>query len=498
MNKILIYLLILSSLISCNPPEGANSLTDIPGTSPSAPSGIVRLNPQMSIGLDSTPEFTVSGVVSGDTIKLFTDSSCSSEVASVVAAASSVNITTASPLIIGSYSFYGNATNASGTSPCSTVSASYSYGSRLNQRLSVGTFNTFALTPEGGIKSWGLNKWNANFNGMLGDGTLLTRYSPVDHETLTSDVRSVSAGTFNFLALTSLNEVKFWNEWIRLTDLLTLGSEVVAISTNSTHSCALNSLGGVQCWGYNDYGELGDGTTNTPETSITPVQVVASLSGDLLSNIVAISTGNQHTCALTSLGTVKCWGRNSSGQLGDGTTTNSLLPVDVKSNLSGDFLSNIVAISAGGSITCALTSLGTVKCWGNNSSGQLGDGTTTNSLLPVDVKSNLTGDLLSNIVALSGKSDTSCALTSLGGVKCWGFNFYGNLGNKTRTNSSLPVDVFGLNSGVEEISLHQLHSCALTSLGGVKCWGLSSDGRLGDGTEDGGFQTEPVDVINFP
>ena len=101
MNKILIYLLILSSLISCNPPEGANSLTDIPGTSPSAPSGIVRLNPQMSIGLDSTPEFTVSGVVSGDTIKLFTDSSCSSEVASVVAAASSVNITTASPLIIG-------------------------------------------------------------------------------------------------------------------------------------------------------------------------------------------------------------------------------------------------------------------------------------------------------------------------------------------------------------------------------------------------------------
>ena len=173
----------------------------------------------------------------------------------------------------------------------------------------------------------------------------------------------------------------------------------------------------------------------------------------------AISAGADHTCALTRAGGVKCWGYNWAGQLGNGTTSDSSTPVDVVGLSSG-----ISAISAGGNHTCALTRAGGVKCWGDDGRTQW---TKSRSTTPTDVSG-----LSSGVIAISaGAARHTCALTRAGGVKCWGDNGNGELGNGTRSYSATPTDVIGLTSGARAISTGNGRACAITSVGGVKCWG---------------------------
>ncbi|MBX3313773.1 MAG: hypothetical protein KF906_05575 [Actinobacteria bacterium] len=155
---------------------------------------------------------------------------------------------------------------------------------------------------------------------------------------------------------------------------ITTGSplaDIRSITAGGGHTCALLTNGTAKCWGYNYDGRVGDGTTTN---RLTPTTVTG------LTGATAITAGGGgHSCALLTNGTAKCWGNNGSGQLGDGTTTNRLTPTTVTG------LTGATAITPGGGHSCALLTNGTAKCWGNNVDGQLGDGTTTNRLTPVTV-----------------------------------------------------------------------------------------------------------------
>jgi alpha-tubulin suppressor-like RCC1 family protein len=260
--------------------------------------------------------------------------------------------------------------------------------------------------------------------------------------------------------------------------VITLNTTAMISSGNGSSTCALSKAGAVQCWGLNQYGELGNGTFTN---SSTPVPVTGLQSG-----VAQIGVGQYSACALTSAGAVQCWGYGGYGQLGSGTTTNASTPVPV-AGLNG----GVTAIGVGELVACALTSAGAVQCWGNNQYGGLGNGTLTNSSAPVPV----TG-LQNGVTAISVGFPSACALSSAGAVQCWGDNQYGELGNGTFTSSSTPVPVTGLQSGVTAISVGAYFACAITSAGAVQCWGDNLAGELGNGSANSSSTPVPVTGLN--
>lgn len=250
-----------------------------------------------------------------------------------------------------------------------------------------------------------------------------------------------------------------------------------SVSGAERHSCAVTVGEAAKCWGLGDYGELGDGSTSG---SLVPVAVVGLGSG-----VLAVEAAAFFTCALLRGGHVRCWGLNNGGQLGDGSNVDSAAPVDVVALGSG-----VVAISAGSGHTCALTAGGGVRCWGANMSGMLGDGSNVASASPVGVSG-----LGSGAIAVSAGASHTCALTLAGAVQCWGLNGYGQLGDGSTVDSSVPVDVVGLDARVVALEAGLHHVCALTQCGRVACWGRNVSGQLGDGSETD--SPVPVDVIGL-
>ena len=203
------------------------------------------------------------------------------------------------------------------------------------------------------------------------------------------------------------------------------------------------------------------------------------------SRVVDITAGASHTCMLLAGGQIQCWGLNDNGQLGDGTLTNRALPEDVIG-----MMVTAKAIAAGERHTCAVTTRAGVKCWGSNRDNQLGDGTNIDRVAPTDV-----AGLTSGMRAVAAGEQHTCGLTAAGGVKCWGSNRKGQLGDGTGVDRNIPVDVAGLTSGVSAIAAGWQHTCAVTIAGEVKCWGENQDGQLGDGTAID--KTFPVDVTGL-
>lgn len=349
-------------------------------------------------------------------------------------------------------------------------------------KIDVGDYHSCAITTSGGVKCWGQNTY-----GQLGNGTNTASSIPVDVSGLTSGVTNLAVGSFHTCAILTSGAVKCWgsntngqlgngtttnsNIPVAVTNISSGAVGITAADGNGTsgHSCAVMSTGGIKCWGTNAVGQLGNGSTAT--TVSTPVDVTGLSAGATL-----VAAGSLQTCAILTDGTVRCWGSNNSGQLGNGTTTNSSVPVVVTG------LTGVVALKGGGDntskiATCAVTGSGGLKCWGSNSDGQLGNGGTTSSSTPVDV----TG-LTSGVVSVALGNRHACASLSTGGVKCWGWGTNGQLGNGGTASSSTAVQVSGLTSGVTAVAAGYEHSCAITSTGGVRCWGNNSSGQLGNGT----------------
>lgn len=349
-----------------------------------------------------------------------------------------------------------------------------------NARLvRAGEEHTCALVADGVVRCWG-----ANSNGQLGDGTTISSTAPVLANSGSFNIVDVAVGGAHSCLLIVNNQIACngFNGNGQLgygttTDRLLANSFIAGIggttlaksvAANFNHTCAARHSGVPACWGDNTFGQLGDGTTidRLNPTSISSI-----------GNAVVMATGNAHGCVLQSNGSVRCWGRNTFGSVGDGTTADRLEPVPV----SGLFLNSaalVTALSSGGQFSCALIGNGTGRCWGFNSDGRLGNGTTANSSVPVPV-SGLTG-----AVAISSGNTGggfSCALIADGTVRCWGGNSLGQLGDGTTTNQSAPVAVPGLNN-VVALATGLAHACALRADGTVRCWGLNNAGQLGDGS----------------
>lgn len=241
-------------------------------------------------------------------------------------------------------------------------------------------------------------------------------------------------------------------------------TSAVQVSTHAFHACARLASGAVYCWGLNDHGQLGDGTTTN-----RPVPV--AVSG--VSDAVEIAAGTQFTCVRRPTGAVLCWGLNDRGQLADTTRIERHGPIAVTG------LNDAVQITAGERHACALRVTGAVVCWGQSGEGQLGDGMPSGGggyrATPVTV----TG--LGDATAVDAGGSHTCALRAGGTAACWGYNGNSQLGDGTAADRAVPVAVTGLTGGVA-ISAGTFHSCALDGSGRVWCWGGNPGGEVGDGT----------------
>lgn len=338
------------------------------------------------------------------------------------------------------YGQLGNGNTTNSNVPVAVNTSGVLSGKIITQ-VATGYYHSIGLSLDGNVYSWGDNS-----AGQLGNGTFTGNNVPVAVST---------AGVLS-------------------------GKIITQIAAGGFHSIALASDGKVYTWGGNHIGQLGTGNTIN---SNVPVAVDNSgvLNGKFITQIAA---GYGHSIALASDGTIYTWGYNQYGQLGNGSNTDSNVPVAVSTGgvLNGK---TIVQIAAGYGYSMALASDGTLFTWGHNSSGQLGNGTFIDSNVPVAV---YTSGVLSGktIIQIASGGFHSIVLVSDGTVYTWGWNFYGQLGNGNNTNSNIPIAVStgGVLNGktIVKIASGSDHSIALASDGTLYTWGRNSSGQLGNGS----------------
>ena len=259
------------------------------------------------------------------------------------------------------------------------------------------------------------------------------------------------------------------------TPVAVAGGHVFAlVAAGYEHSCGITTGGEAYCWGDNSSGQLGDGSNTN---SLAPVLVTGGL------QFASVTVGVFHSCGRTTGNAVYCWGDNNSGQLGDGSGISSTSPVPAAGG------SSFQSVRAGFYHTCGITSANAAVCWGDNTYGQLGDSTLTNRLAPVAVAGGHT------FSAVAGGLVQSCAVSPDGTAYCWGSNGHGELGDGSGADDSVPVQVAGSVAFVTadaSLTAGREHSCAVAATGAAYCWGLNYLGQLGDGSTDEAFAPVPV------
>jgi alpha-tubulin suppressor-like RCC1 family protein len=288
--------------------------------------------------------------------------------------------------------------------------------------VTAGGSHTCARKSDGTLWCWG-----SGSNGQLGDGTALNRTLPVQ--------------------------------------VTVLGTSAVSVVGGGSHTCARKSDGTLWCWGWNAYGQVGDGTlVNKP----SPVQVTA-----LGTTTAGIAGGPLHTCAFKTDGTLYCWGYNQYGAVGDGSTVNQPSPLQVL-----PLGATVVEAKAGQYHSCARKSDGTMWCWGYNATGALGDGTLVSPrFVPVQAVA-----LGATVAGISAGFFHGCARKTDGTLWCWGTNNNGQLGDGTLVDKPSPIQVAALGTSVGQVAAANDGTCARKTDGTLWCWGWGIYGRIGDGT----------------
>ena len=357
--------------------------------------------------------------------------------------------------------------------------------------ITAGERHSCALHQIGTVSCWGNNN-----SGQLGNRTGARSSVPMEVVGIT-DATAITAGRSHSCALHQDGTISCWGtnwngELGNGTDTNSLVpvqvqgiTDATAITAGGRHSCALHQDGTISCWGRNRDGQLGSrqstGDWEDDNTdSLVPVQVEG------ITDATAITTGHSHSCALREGGTISCWGANFRGQLGNGTNTSSSVPVLVER------IADATAITAGHSHSCALHEGGTISCWGANNYGQLGNGQSTgdgeddsaDSLMPVQVEG------ITDATAITTGHSHSCALREGGTISCWGDNNSGQLGNGTDAEfaeflipeefMAIPVEVTGI-ADATAITAGRERSCVLRQTGTISCWGNNIWGQLGNG-----------------
>lgn len=401
--------------------------------------------------------------------------------------------------------------------------------------------HTCAALPSGQARCWGYNGL-----GQIGNGTRTTpQLSPTAVLTAAAgaeltDIASIEAGANSTCAVMKDSTARCWGQGssgrlghgaspsysttpVTVVESAAAGAALsgiasISMSNEGAFACALMVDGTVRCWGAGVSGQLGN---NANATSSIPVVVLDSATSAALTNVVSLSVGASHACGLISNGTVRCWGGNGNGELGFGTVTttsgsDSVTPNSVSTastsvtNADGGELTEVVAITAGTSFTCAALKDGTVRCWGKNDAGQLGIGT-------MDVDSNggvlqvahvhavpvisdvTTSSALTGVSTLEAGTAHVCALIESGSVQCWGSRVAGSLGDggalgagTAADNAAVPVTVTGITDAVT-INVSGYSACAITDGGTVgRCWGRDQYGQLGDGAVNTSGTSTPV------
>jgi alpha-tubulin suppressor-like RCC1 family protein len=362
----------------------------------------------------------------------------------------------------------GNGTNASSRIPVQVAGLTSGV-----KKIALGSSHSCAITANSTVQCWGRNS-----DGQLGNGSVGNSPTPVTVALLTS-VFMIAAGEAHTCALDVSGGQKFgeatcWgdNAYGQLGDGTTtdrlipvsvadLQNTGRSMSAGARHTCLAQFVGSIYCWGNNAYRQLGD---DTGLPAFKP-RLLSGVSGQ------ALTSGRLHTCARSLVGALVCWGRNSDGQLGNGANLDSAAPVAPSGLLTAS------VFAAGGAQSCAAQADGPLQCWGNNDDGQLGNGELTDSSVPVHVLW-----LHEGVAAVAVGGRHACARMTDSSVKCWGDNDYGQLGDGTQADASAPVQVQGYATGFAVISAGDNHTCGLRFGGGAACWGLNDKGQLGNGT----------------